>query len=178
MACANWKRWSGWGTGPDEAAALRRERCALAQLRFGLHRVANRPEERLRFDYQKTTAARLGFADDVESPAVEKMMQGFYRSATVVRRISDRLLQRFEEQFDGEAVPEPVSVGFSLRRGYGRQRPQWPQGDIEQVFALFSSWAYNPILRGLHSLTARALAEALAELPAYTGPALPRASSS
>ncbi|MFH7572110.1 hypothetical protein, partial [Pseudomonas syringae group genomosp. 7] len=49
---------------------------------------------------------------------VEKMMQGFYRAALVVRRISDRLLQRFEEQFDGEAQPEPLTVGFSLRRGY------------------------------------------------------------
>lgn len=155
--------------GPDEAAALKRERCALARLRFGLHLVANRPEERLRFDYQKTLAARLGFEDDIESLAVEKMMQGFYRSATVVRRISDRLLQRFEEQFDGEAVPEPVSVGFSLRRGYlAANDPAWPQGDIEQVFALFSSWAYNPDVRGLHSLTARALAESLPELAAYT----------
>lgn len=155
--------------GADEAAALKRERCALARLRFGLHLVANRPEERLRFDYQKTLAARLGFEDDLESLAVEKMMQGFYRSASVVRRISDRLLQRFEEQFDGEAVPEPVSVGFSLRRGYlAANDARWPQGDIEQVFALFSSWAYNPDVRGLHSLTARALAEALPELPAYT----------
>ena len=41
------------------------------------------------------------------------MMQGFYRAALVVRRISDRLLQRFEEQFDGEAQPEPLTVGFS-----------------------------------------------------------------
>ncbi len=155
--------------GADEAAALKRERCALARLRFGLHLVANRPEERLRFDYQKTLATRLGFEDDLESLAVEKMMQGFYRSASVVRRISDRLLQRFEEQFDGEAVPEPVSVGFSLRRGYlAANDAAWPQGDIEQVFALFSSWAYNPDVRGLHSLTARALAEALPELAAYT----------
>ncbi|NEL42280.1 MAG: [protein-PII] uridylyltransferase, partial [Xanthomonas perforans] len=90
----------------------------LARLRFGLHIVANRPEERLRFDYQKTLAQRLGFADDPESLGVEKMMQRFYRSAALIRRISDRLLQRFEEQFDGEAVPEPLGDGFSLRRGY------------------------------------------------------------
>ena len=44
--------------GADEAAALKRERAVLARLRFGLHLVARRPEERLRFDYQKTLAAR------------------------------------------------------------------------------------------------------------------------
>nr|WP_245622624.1 [protein-PII] uridylyltransferase [Pseudoxanthomonas dokdonensis] len=154
--------------GQDEAAALARERKALGRLRYGLHRVAGRPEERLSFDYQKTLAQRLGFVDDAESLAVEKMMQGFYRSAAVVRRISDRLLQRFEEQFDGEALPTPLNDAFASRRGYLAARDrQWPNGDISQVFALFETWAGNPQIRGLHSRTARALAEALATLPAY-----------
>ncbi|MEQ8033718.1 [protein-PII] uridylyltransferase [Xanthomonas sp. WHRI 6106] len=154
--------------GLDEAAALRRERGELARLRFGLHIVANRPEERLRFDYQKTLAQRLGFADDPESLGVEKMMQRFYRSAALIRRISDRLLQRFEEQFDGEAVPEPIGDGFSLRRGYLAADAQtWPNGDVLQIFALFAQWAAHREVRGLHSLTARALAEVLHELPAY-----------
>lgn len=154
--------------GADEAAALKRERAVLAGLRYGLHLVAGRPDERLRFDYQKTLAARLRFEDDEESLGVEKMMQGFYRAASVVRRISDRLLQRFEEQFDGEAVPEPLTVGFALRRGYlVANDANWPQDDIGHVFALFASWANNAQVRGLHSLTARALAEALPQLPAY-----------
>src|SRR5690606_24667117 len=36
--------------GADEAAALERERHALSRLRYGLHLVAGRAEERLRFD--------------------------------------------------------------------------------------------------------------------------------
>ncbi|HEY0335490.1 MAG TPA: [protein-PII] uridylyltransferase [Stenotrophomonas sp.] len=155
--------------GMDEAAALRRERRELARLRYGLHLVANRPEERLRFDYQKTLAQRLGYSDDAENLGVEKMMQRFYRSAGMVRRISDRLLQRFEEQFDGEAEPEPLGDGFSLRRGYLAADTQgWPHNDVLQVFALFASWAAHRQVRGLHSLTARALAEFLPRLPAYT----------
>lgn len=155
--------------GLDEAAALKRERLVLARLRFGLHLVAQRAEERLRFDYQKTLAQRMGYADDAESLGVEKMMQGFYRSAAVIRRISDRLLQRFEEQLDGEAAPEPVGDGFSLRRGYlSADDPQWPHADIRSIFALFACWARTPGVRGLHSLTARGLAEMLDEIPAYT----------
>ncbi|HVK51694.1 MAG TPA: [protein-PII] uridylyltransferase [Pseudoxanthomonas sp.] len=154
--------------GPDEAAALARERRALGRLRYGLHLVAGRAEERLRFDYQKTLAQRLGFVDDAENLGVEKMMQGFYRSAAIVRRISDRLLQRFEEQFDGEALPEPLDDAFALRRGYLAARdPSWPQNDVSQVFALFAMWAAQPQVRGLHSRTARALAEALPRLTAY-----------
>ena len=154
--------------GADEAVALARERRALGRLRYGLHLVAGRPEERLRFDYQKTLAARLGFADDEETLGVEKMMQGFYRSAAIVRRVSDRLLQRFEEQFDGEALPEPLDESFALRRGYLAARdPGWPNGDVSQVFALFAMWASHPEVRGLHSRTARALAESLPQLSSY-----------
>ncbi len=154
--------------GPDEAAALARERRALGRLRYGLHLIAGRAEERLRFDYQKTLAQRLGFADDEENLGVEKMMQGFYRSAAIVRRIGDRLLQRFEEQFDGEALPEPLDDQFSLRRGYLAARdPAWPRDDVSQVFALFAMWAAQPQARGLHSRTARALAEALPKLTGY-----------
>ena len=32
--------------------------------------------------------------------------------------INERLLQRFEEQLEGEAVPEPLGDGFESRRGY------------------------------------------------------------
>ena len=160
--------------GPDEAAALVRERRSLARLRWGLHLVAGRTEERLRFDYQKSLAQRLGFEDDGHSLGVEKMMQGFYRSAAIVRRISDRLLQRFEEVFDGEAVAEPLEGDFVLRRGYlAAAAPYWPEGDMREVLALFAAWAGHPQVRGLHSRTARALAESLKWLPSgeQAGPA-------
>ena len=155
--------------GPDEAAALARERRVLGRLRYGLHLVAGRPEERLRFDYQKTLAAHLGYADAPGSLAVEQMMQGFYRSAAIVRRISDRLLQRFEEQFEGEAAPRALDQAFELRRNYlAASSARWPR-DIGDVFALFATWAAQPQISGLHSQTARALAEALPTLKPYTG---------
>jgi [protein-PII] uridylyltransferase len=154
--------------GGDEFATLERERRALSRLRYGLHLVAGKREERLRFDYQKLLAARLGHADDADNLAVEQMMQGFYRSAALVLRINERLLQRFEEQLEGEALPEPLQPGFESRRGYLHAAdPQWPR-NVDDVFALFATWAEFAYLRGLHSLTARALAESLPRLPAYT----------
>lgn len=155
--------------GPDEAIALERERRVLCRLRYGLHLVAGRREERLRFDYQKLLAARLGYEDDGDSLAVEKMMQGFYRSAAIVRRINDRLLQRFEEHFDGSALAEPIDGDFERRRGYLATRvPGWLLRDPANVFALFATWAADTGLRGLHSQTARELAQALPGIPAYT----------
>ncbi len=154
--------------GADEFTTLERESRALARLRWGLHLVAGRREERLRFDHQKTLAARLGHVDDADNLAVEQMMQGFYRSAALVWRINDRLLQRFEEQLEGEAIAEPLDAEFELRRGYlAATDPAWPHGDCAPVFALFAVWAAHPQIRGLHSRTARALAEALLGLPSY-----------
>ncbi len=154
--------------GVDEATALAREGGELGRLRYGLHLVAGRREERLRFDYQKALAARLGFADDDQNLGVEQMMQGFYRSAAIVRRISDRLVQRFDEHFDGSAVPEPLDARFELRRDYLAARDAgWPHDDAAEVFALFATWAGRGELRGLHSHTARALAEALPTIPSY-----------
>ena len=154
--------------GADEHATLERERRALSRLRFGLHLVAGKREERLRFDHQKALAARLGHMDDADNLAVEQMMQGFYRSAALVQRIGERLLQRFEEQLEGEAMPEALGDGFELRRGYlAAHDPEWPHGDPREVFALFAAWAAHPGIRGLHSHTARSLAEALKRIPAY-----------
>ncbi len=154
--------------GIDEFATIERERRALSRLRFGLHLVAGKREERLRFDHQKTLAARLGHLDAAGSLAVEQMMQGFYRSAALVLRVNERLLQRFEEQLEGEAIPQPLADGYEAHRGYLHAADAtWPR-DITDVFALFATWAAHPALRGLHSLTARALAEALPRLPDYT----------
>jgi [protein-PII] uridylyltransferase len=154
--------------GADEFATLDRERRALSRLRWGLHLVAGKREERLRFDHQKALAARLGHAGDADNLAVEQMMQGFYRSAALVQRIGERLLQRFEEQLEGEAMPEALDAEFELRRGYlAAHDPDWPHDDPTAVFALFAAWAAHPGIRGLHSHTARALAEALPRVPAH-----------
>jgi len=178
-------RTLGWGQadallargylGEDEAAALKREWQVLARLRFGLHQVAGRAQERLGFDHQRALAHYMGFRDDDDTGnlAVEKMMQGFYRSVTVIRRVSDRLLQRFEEYFDGPAPSQPLDSGFSQQRGWlVADAPDWPHDDIRQVFSLFACWARieprcGGDIHGLHSQTARGLAEMLDIIPSW-----------
>ena len=154
--------------GVDEHATLERERRALSRLRFGLHLVAGKAEERLRFDHQKTLAARLDHVEEADNALVEKMMQGFYRSAAVVLRISERLVQRFEEHLEGEGEERPLEGEFVTRRGYLAASDEvWPGGDMGRVFDLFAAWAANPQVRGLHSQTERALAESLHALPQW-----------
>jgi [protein-PII] uridylyltransferase len=158
----------GWGQlGADEYATIQTQRQVLSRLRFGLHLIAGKAEERLRFDYQKSLAARLGYHDTAGDLAVEQMMQGFYRSAALVLRVNERLLQRFEEQLEGEGAPESLADGFQSRRGYlSADDPAWPR-NLDDVFRMFSVWAVNDGLRGLHSQTARALAESLRDVRDY-----------
>ncbi|MCA1713948.1 MAG: HD domain-containing protein, partial [Gammaproteobacteria bacterium] len=66
----------------------------------------------------------------------------------------------------------PLDARFELRRGYlAAHAEHWPGGDAAcawaDVFALFAMWASLPQARGLHSHTARTLAESLPRLPAY-----------
>ena len=152
--------------GEDECASLEREWRQLARLRFGLHLLAGRREERLGFDHQKTLAAMLGLKDEHrDNLAVEQMMQAFFRSAATVMRINDRLLQRFEEQLSGEESPVPVAEGYELRHGYLAMRaPARLREGAAPMFELFAAWDQAPQARGLHSETARALGESLSAI--------------
>jgi len=154
--------------GHDERETLLRAASELQRLRWGLHLVAGKREERLRFDYQRLLAARLDGLEQADNADVERMMQGFYRSAALVLRIGERLLQRFEEELEGEIEPAVIDAGFELRgRWLAARHADWPHGDPAQVFALFSTWSHLPEGTGLHSRTARSLAESLPKVPDY-----------
>ena len=154
--------------GEDECSSLERDWQVLARLRFGLHLIAGRHEERLLFDHQKALAALMGFHDEAGNLAVEQMMQGFFRAAATMLRINDRLLQRFEEQLAGEAAPVPVEPGFELRHGYLAMTDvaRLARG-MADVLTLFAVWSRLENVRGLHSETARALAESLPAIDGY-----------
>jgi [protein-PII] uridylyltransferase len=155
--------------GEDECASLEREWRVLARLRFGLHLLARRREERLGFDYQKNLATMLGLKDERrDNLAVEQMMQGFFRSAATVMRINDRLLQRFEEQLSGREAPVPAGEGYELRHGYlAMAAPARLREGLGPVLELLATWDALPDARGLHSETARALGESLGAIRPY-----------
>ncbi len=149
--------------GEGEEDALRREYAALSRLRFGLHLVAGRREERLLFEYQTVLARRFGLVDEHrENLAVEQLMQGYFRSAAVVVRLSERLLQRFEESLSGAQARVELDEQFCLDGGYLRLRDDRLLATRPvAILDLFAVWQATPDVRGLHSTAARALGEAL-----------------
>lgn len=155
--------------GEVECISLEQKWAELARLRFGLHLVAARREERLLFDHQKAVATLMGLHDEEGNLAVEQMMQVFFRAASMMLRINDRLLQRFEEQLAGATEPVAVAPGYELRHGYLAMTDGARLGSgMGEILALFSQWSLLGTARGLHSETARALAEALPTIRPYS----------
>jgi [protein-PII] uridylyltransferase len=50
-------------------------------VRFGLHVLTGRHEDRLLFDYQIKLAQSFGYEDGTYTLAVEQLMQRYYRTA-------------------------------------------------------------------------------------------------
>ena len=152
--------------GADEFDILDTRRRSLSRLRFGLHLVAERREERLLFDYQKQLAARLGLTDEHrENLAVEQLMQDYFRSAALVLRIGERLLQRFAEGLAPDAPTTVLDADFVSIDGYlGLRDPELLFRRPVAILSLFRCWQQHADLRGLHSSTARALGEALSRI--------------
>jgi len=69
----------------------------LWRVRYALHLLAGRAEDRLLFDFQSQIAERFGFEDSVTSLAVEQFMQLYYRTVMRLERLNESLLQLFQE---------------------------------------------------------------------------------
>jgi [protein-PII] uridylyltransferase len=70
----------------------------LWRVRFALHRLAGRREDRLLFDYQKKIAEEFGFKSGEHNLAIEQFMQQYYRTIMELERLSEMLLQIFKEE--------------------------------------------------------------------------------
>ncbi len=154
--------------GEGEEDALQREYAALSRLRFGLHTIAGRREERLLFEHQTALSKRFQLVDEHrENLAVEQLMQGYFRSAAIVLRLSERLLQRFEESLGGAQARVVLDDQFTLDGGYLRLRDDRLLTERPlAIIDLFAVWQSTPAVRGLHSTAARALGEALPNVDA------------
>ena len=65
-------------------------------MRFALHFVSGRSENRLLFDYQTDVAKMMGFGDEGKAP-VERMMKRFFRIISRIAELNTMLLQHFEQ---------------------------------------------------------------------------------
>lgn len=72
-----------------------RNRNSLWKLRFGLHFLTNRREDRLLFDYQRSLAKQYGYKDNDKHLAVEQLMQRYYQTVKDISLQNELLLERY-----------------------------------------------------------------------------------
>ncbi|MCG6967507.1 MAG: [protein-PII] uridylyltransferase [Chromatiaceae bacterium] len=93
----------------------------LWRVRYALHLLTGRHEDRLLFEHQRTLATQFDYTDARANLAVEQFMQDYYRRVVEMQRLNEMLLQLFEEAIllDNElGRPVPINRRFQARSGY------------------------------------------------------------
>jgi len=135
----------------------------LWKVRYGLHMVAKRPEERLLFEYQKELASLFGYEDINGQLAIEQFMHDYYRVVLSVRSLNDVLLQ-----FLGEiVVSEPKNINivhinerFQLRNNFIEVvHVDVFQENPSALLEIFVLSAHNKSITGIRAATIRLIRE-------------------
>ena len=147
-----------------ELAQLEAAQSWLWRIRFALHLVTGRREDRLLFDHQIRLARLFGYEDATYTLAVEQFMQRYYRTAMFVSWLNELLLQHFREEIlaDRDAPVLPLSRPF-------QERDEFLEVTGPDVFArqpsalleLFLVLQQNPRLRGVRANTIRLVTQNL-----------------
>lgn len=105
---------------PPELRLLLQGREFLWRVRFALHILTGRHEDRLLFDHQTRIAKLFGYQDASYMLAVEQLMQRYYRTVMDLSRLNEMLIQRFQEAIlsGPRGSPERLNDRFAVRHGF------------------------------------------------------------
>jgi len=128
----------------------------LWRVRYGLHILTGRREDRLLFDHQVNLAKMLDYEDASYTLAVEQLMQRYYRTVMDLSRLNEMLLQLFEEAIlmDPDAAPEPLNERFQVKNGFLQTvNNEVFIDDPSALLELFLLLQQNPDIRGVSAYT-------------------------
>ncbi|MBC9249700.1 [protein-PII] uridylyltransferase [Pseudomonas alcaligenes] len=133
----------------------------LWKVRYALHMLAGRAEDRLLFDHQRKIAGLLGFEDGDGKLAVERFMQKYYRVVMGVAELSDLINQHFEDVLlrEGEnGTAQPLNSRFQIRDGYIEvAHPNVFKRTPFAILEVFVLMAQHPEIKGVRADTIRLL---------------------
>jgi len=128
----------------------------LWQVRFALHMMTGRREDRLLFDHQTRLAELLGYEDASYTLAVEQLMQRYYRTVMDLSRLNEMLLQLFEEEIllDSAAEAEPINARFQIKNGFLQTADDHVfVRDPSALLEIFLLLQQDPEIRGVSAST-------------------------
>ena len=128
----------------------------LWRVRFGLHVLTGRREDRLLFDHQSRLASMLGYEDATYTLGVEQLMQRYYRTVMGLSRLNEMLLQLFEEAIlmDPDAEPHPLNERFQVKNGFLQTTSDHVfEREPSALLELFLHLQQQDDIRGVSALT-------------------------
>lgn len=135
----------------------------LWRVRYGLHMIAQRPEERLLFEHQRELAKIFGFIDGAEGLAVEQFMHRYYRTALALSELNELILQFLSEtihQKSHQQSVSPINDRFQLRDNFIEvTRPSVFEETPSALLEVFVLLAQNHTIEGVRASTIRLLRE-------------------
>jgi [protein-PII] uridylyltransferase len=147
----------------SELRRLKQAQSFLWKVRFGLHIVTGRREDRLLFDHQLKLAQTFGYEDASYTLAVEQFMQRYYRTVMDASLLNELLLQLFREAIlSNEEDIRPLNARFQVRNGSLEAR----RDDVfartpSALLELFVLLQQNPDIKGVRASTMRAVQRSL-----------------
>lgn len=131
----------------------------LWEIRYHLHVLTGRGENKLLFDYQRTLAEKMGFEDTDKSLAVEQLMKRYYRTALALSELNDVLMQAYNETILGDELGNeiiPINERFQLRDGYMEAVDETIfRNHPPALLEVFTLMANAPQLKGVRANTIR-----------------------
>ena len=144
-----------------EVRLLEQGQSFLWQVRYALHSIAERCEDRLLFDYQRELAVLFGYLDTEKRLAVEQFMKRYYRVVTTLTELNDVLLQHFEEALLKNDQVERISLinqRFQIRGDLIEHLGDDVfERDPFALIEIFLLMAEHSAIKGVRATTIRAL---------------------
>ena len=164
----NWDELARKGLAtPFEVRQIKRNEALLRLIRFRLHLIANRREDRLVFDLQTAVAESFGYGAPETSTVIqmavvrssEVLMRRYYWAAKAVSQLNQILLLNLEERlYPSTHEPQKINENFNEKAGMidvaSDDLYQRNPHAILETFLLYQSTAG---IKGLSSRTLRAL---------------------
>ena len=141
---------------PGQLKRLAEGQAFLWRIRFALHMLTGRREDRLLFDHQKNLATMLGYEDATYTLGVEQLMQRYYRTVMDLSRLNEMLLQLFEEAIlmDPNAPAAPLNERFQVKNGFLQTVDDNVfRDDPSALLELFLLLQMNAEIRGVSAFT-------------------------
>lgn len=150
-----------------ELSELKNNYNLLLSIRYGLHTIAKREENRLIFDYQRALSALFGFKNNSVKLAVEQFMQSYYRAVFSISSLNELLIQHYNDIIispeKSPLAPQYLQPNINVINRRFQIRNQTLEARNDDVFKLFPEAlieifvlaANHQSIKGIHANTMR-----------------------